>query len=237
MAIGGYRDVWIAATAFPALAWALVASTRPDARSFSSAVNVRRALVPRAAWAPGASGIFASIGYGVVAAFLVPHFASLGFAGRDFALSAFGAAFMITRFLGSGCADRFGGRRVLLSAFLIEAVGLAGLYFAHENWLAFAATASAGAGLSLLIPCLTTLVTEAANPHERTAALGAATSAWDLGVALGGPLGGLVAGVSNAGPFALGAVAALFAIAPLAISPKPAQRVLAPRRRETDRAY
>ncbi len=87
------------------------------------------------------------------------------------------------------------------------------------EWLAFAATALAGAGLSLLIPSVTSLVTEAADPRERTAALGAVTSAWDLGVALAGPLGGLVAGAADAGPFALGAVAALIAIAPLAIDP------------------
>ena len=150
----------------------------------------------------------------------MPRFAALDLAGQDFALTVFGIAFMVTRFLGSGYADRLGGRRVLLAAFLIEAAGLAGLYFAHAEWLAFASTALAGAGLSLLIPSVTSLVTDAANPHEQTAALGAVTSAWDLGVAIGGPLGGLVAGVTNAGPFALGAVAALIAIAPLAIRPR-----------------
>jgi MFS family permease len=109
---------------------------------------------------------------------------------------------------------------VLLSAFLIESIGLAGLFLTHVEWLAFTSTAIAGAGLSLLIPSVTSLVTEAADPRELTAAVGAVTSAWDLGVAVGGPLGGLVAGTSNAGPFALGAIAALVAIAPLAINPK-----------------
>ena len=89
---------------------------------------------------------------------------------------------MMTRFLGSGYAARFGGRRVLLSAFLIESVGLAGLSLTHVEWLAFTSTAVAGAGLSLLIPSVTSIVTEAADPRERTAALGAVTSAWDLGV-------------------------------------------------------
>ncbi len=131
---------------------------------------------------PGASGAFASIGYGIIAAFLVPRFAALGFAGQNFALTAFGIAFMITRFLGSGYADRCGGRWVLLSAFLIESMGLAGLYFHQLEWLAFASTALTGAGLSLLIPSVTSLVTEAADPRERTAAVGAVTSAWDLGV-------------------------------------------------------
>ena len=220
LAIGPYRNVWIAASFLPMLAWVLVASTPAEARVPSGGPAIRRALGPRAAWVPGVSGVFASIGYGIIAAFLVPRFAALDLAGQDFALTVFGIAFMVTRFLGSGYADRLGGRRVLLAAFLIEAAGLAGLYFAHAEWLAFASTALAGAGLSLLIPSVTSLVTDAANPHEQTAALGAVTSAWDLGVAIGGPLGGLVAGVTNAGPFALGAVAALIAIAPLAIRPR-----------------
>ena len=220
MAIGTYRNVWIAASIIPMLSWVLVASTRPEDRASSGDTNIHRALVPRAAWVPGASGAFASVGYGVIAAFLVPRFAALGFAGQNFALTVFGIAFMITRFVGSGYAARFGGRRVLLSAFLIESAGLAGLSLTHVEWLAFTSAAAAAAGLSLLIPSVTSLVTEAANPHERTAAVGAVTSAWDLGVAIGGPLGGFVAGASNAGPFALGAVAALIGIAPLAINPK-----------------
>jgi len=220
MAIGTYRHVWIAASIIPMLAWVLVASTRLEDPVSPGDTNIRRALFPRAAWVPGASGAFSSIGYGIIAAFLVPRFAALDFAGQNFALTVFGIAFMITRFLGSGYAARFGGRRVLLSAFLIESVGLAGLSLAHVEWLAFTSTAVAGAGLSLLIPSVTSLVTEAADPRERTAAVGAVTSAWDLGVAVGGPLGGLVAGTSNAGPFALGAVAALIAIAPLAIERK-----------------
>jgi MFS family permease len=220
MAIGGYRNVWIAATIIPMLAWTLVASTRPEGRVSSGGANIRRALFPRAAWALGASNVFASLGYGIIAAFLTLRFAALDFAGRNFALTVFGVAFIITRFLGSAYADRFGGRRVLLPAFLIESAGLAGVFLAQVEWLAFASAALTGAGLSLLMPSLTSLVTEAADPRERTAALGAVTSAWDLGVAIGGPLGGLVAGASYAGPFGLGAVAALIAIAPLAINPK-----------------
>jgi MFS family permease len=229
LAIGTYRDVWIAASIIPMFSWVLVASTRPESHVSSGGTTIRRALFPKAAWLPGASGVFSAIGYGVIAAFLVPRFAALGFAGQNFALTVFGIAFMITRFLGSGYAARFGGRRVLLSAFLIESVGLAGLSLTDVEWLAFTSTAVAGAGLSLLIPSVTSLVTEAADPRERTAAVGAVTSAWDLGVAIGGPLGGFVAGASNAGPFALGAVAALIGIAPLAINPKRERAVVPPR--------
>jgi len=231
LAIGSYRNVWIAASILPIFAWLLIAGTRPEARAVTAGAHPRRALIPKAAWVPGASGTFASVGYGVIAAFLVPRFAALGFSGQNFALTVFGAAFMLVRFLGSGYAHRFGGRRVLLSAFLVESMGLAGIYVAQVEWIAFAATALAGAGLSLLIPSVTSLVTEAADPRERTAALGAVTSAWDLGVAAGGPLGGLVAGFSDAGPFALGAVAALIAIAPLAINPDRDRGFMTSRRR------
>jgi hypothetical protein len=82
-------------------------------------------------------------------------------------------------------ADRFGGTRSLLPAFRIESAGLGGLFLTQAEWLAFASAALTGAGLSLLTPSLTSLVTEAADPRERTAALGAVTSAWDLGVAVG----------------------------------------------------
>lgn len=218
LSVSTYRSVWIAASAIPMLTWLFVASTPPEGRVSSGGTHIRRALFPRAAWVPGASGVFCSMGYGVIAAFLVPRFAALGFGGKNFALTVFGIAFMITRFLGSGYAHRFGGRRVLISAFLVESIGLAGLFVTRVEWLAFAATAVAAAGLSLLIPSVTSLVTEAADPRERTAAVGAVTSAWDLGVAIGGPLGGVVAGTSNAGPFALGAVAALIAIIPLAVT-------------------
>ncbi len=199
LSVSTYTGVWIAACVIPIVAWVLVVSTRPDSRSHSVGMHIRRSLFPRAAWLPGASGVFSSIGYGVIAAFLVPHFVSLDFSGKNFVLAVFGVAFMFTRFLGSGYADRFGGRRVLLLAFLIESVGLLGIFLAHAEWIAFASTALAGAGLSLLIPSVTSLVTEAADPRERTAALGAVTSAWDLGVAVAGPLGGLVAGASPTG--------------------------------------
>lgn len=217
LSVSTYRGVWIGASVLPMLAWMLVAATRPEGPIISGGTNIRRALFPRAAWVPGASGVFSSMGYGIIAAFLVPRFSALALPGQNLALTVFGIAFMITRFLGSGYADRFGAKRVLLSAFLVESLGLAGLFLTDVEWLAFAATAVTGAGLSLLIPSVTSLVTEAADPRERTAALGAVTSAWDLGIAIGGPLGGIVAGASNAGPFALGSVAALIAIAPLAL--------------------
>ncbi len=89
LSISTYRSVWMAASILPMLAWALVASTRPEPRVSPGGTNIAAPLLPRAAWLPGVSGIFSSIGYGVIAAFLVPRFAALHFAGQNFALTAF----------------------------------------------------------------------------------------------------------------------------------------------------
>jgi MFS family permease len=215
LVVTGYRGVWLAASVMPLLAWLLLASTPRHRRSHPE-VLPPRALLPRAAWLPGASNIFAGIGYGVIAAFLVPRFANLHLAGQDLVLAVFGMAFIVTRFIGSPLVDRFGARPVMLAAFLIEAVGLAGLAGFSTASAGFCFAALAGAGLSMLYPCLAAWVTETASAHERTAALGCVTSAWDLGLALGGPLGGAMLGVWAGAPFAIGALAALIATLPLA---------------------
>jgi hypothetical protein len=58
------------------------------------------------------------------------------------------------------------------------------------------------------------------NSAACTKALNEVKRYWFIPVAAGGPPGGLVAGASNAGPFALGAATAQIAIAPLARNPK-----------------
>jgi len=210
-----FRGVWIIASLLPALAWLLVMRAPRAARPIAPIDHAPRSLLPRAAWLPGASNIAAGISYGTIAAFLVPRFESLQLPGQQLALAVFGLSFITCRLVGSGWVDRFGARRVLVVSFVIEAIALAGLAVNVSTALAFQCVILAGAGLSLLYPCLATLVSEAAPARERATALGAVTSAWDLGVAVGGPLGGLVAGASNAPPFLVGAAAALCAVLPL----------------------
>jgi predicted MFS family arabinose efflux permease len=60
-------------------------------------------------------------------------------------------------------------------------------------------------------------VTKTAAARERTAALGVMISAWDLGVACGGPAGGLLAADAYSGTFGLAAGASLVAIAIIAL--------------------
>lgn len=216
LAVADHRAVWLAASVLPALGWGLLLRT-PQAPSPASTGSARghQALLPRAAWRPGSANMLAGIGYGVVAAFLVPLFAVRFPAAQHLALAVFGCGFILTRVLASPWVDRLGAQRMLLVAFALEALGLGALALAGTMAQALAFAALTGAGLSLLYPCLARWVSDRAGPHERTAALGTLTSAWDLGLALGGPLGGIVLSHSVGAPFALGAVAAALATLPL----------------------
>jgi MFS family permease len=219
LAGAGFRTVWIAAGLLPLIGLALAGSTRGAGRAVTPATRQRRAWLPRAAWRPSLSYIFASIGYGVIAACLVPRFAALGLAGKDIALAVFGIAFLVTRFLGSPLVDRFGAARMLVVALLIEAAGLGGQALADTTTASLLMTAVTGIGIAVIYPCYVALVTRAADPGERTAALGVMISAWDLGVAAGGPIGGLVAGEHYAAPFATAAAAALAALVLFVVRP------------------
>lgn len=209
--VGGFTAVWMAASLLPALGFVALLGTGRAAPA-PAGDQARRAWLPRAAWRPGASYAFASIGYGVVAACLVPRFTALGLPGRDVALAVFGIAFLATRFVGSAAVDRFGPPRVLACALLGEAAGLAALALAGRAATALAATALAGAGIALIYPCYVAIVTGAAAPREKTTALGAVISAWDLGAAVGGPLGGALAGNSYTGAFLAASAACLIAV-------------------------
>lgn len=63
LVIGGYDAVWLAACLLPIMGWLLLLRSPRAAPPLPSGHDSRRALFPRAAWAPGISMAFASIGY------------------------------------------------------------------------------------------------------------------------------------------------------------------------------
>jgi predicted MFS family arabinose efflux permease len=128
------------------------------------------------------------------------------------ALAIFGAAFLSTRLLGSHLVDRLGIGNVLISALTIEAVGLGGLSFAASVITCLIFDVAAAIGLALVYPCYVAWVTERARSGERITALGVVISAWDLGVALGGPLAGLLSAEAYVGAFRAAAAASVIAL-------------------------
>ena len=210
--LGGFRAVWIAASVLPALGFLVFCAARHRKQRIEVRNAGTRAWLPRAAWGPGASYTFASTGYGVVAACLVSRMAALNLPRNDIALAIFGSAFLTARFLGSPLVDRFGPSIMLTGSLLVEAFGLGGLALANSTAGSLLMTAVAGSGLAVIYPCYVALVTEAADASERTTALGVVISAWDLGVAVGGPVAGLLAAYNYSVAFIAAAGASIVAV-------------------------
>ncbi|HEY6744658.1 MAG TPA: MFS transporter [Mycobacteriales bacterium] len=154
-------------------------------------------LVPRGAVVPGIALSLASLGYGALAAFVALHLQDRGISGGIAAFNAYGVTYVGVRLVLGNWPDRFGPRRVAFWSGLVEAVGLLLVALAPSLWVAVAGGAIMGAGLSLLFPALALIVINQTEPSQQGGAIGTFTSFWDLGVALGGPIGGVIVGLSD----------------------------------------
>jgi MFS family permease len=91
--------------------------------------------------------------------------------------------------------DRFGARATAAGAGPALAAGYGGLAFAHTPRQAFVAAGAgaAGAGNGALLPSQSTLLASLASPQVRLRASAVSRVAGNLGMGLGGALGGLIA--------------------------------------------
>ncbi len=190
----GFGAVWTFCILMPLVGLALAASTPPPAQGGGAAKPV---LVPRSAVVPGIALSLASLGYGALAAFVALHLQHKGISGGIAAFNAYGIAYVGVRLVLGNWPDRFGPRRVAFWSGLVEAVGLLLVALSPNLVVAVAGGAIMGAGLSLLFPALALIVINQTEPSQQGGAIGTFTSFWDLGVALGGPIGGVIVGVSD----------------------------------------
>ncbi len=185
-------------------------------RDLRPAVGPRASFggVVRAIWAQGLGLVLASAGFGTIAAFLALRYAALGWSGAGVALTAFGAAYILTRLLFAGLPDRFGGLHVALVALAVEAAGLLLIALAPVPGVALLGTAVTGFGYSLVFPALGVEAVRRVPAESRGVALGAFLACFDLGLGAAGPATGLVAaGFGLPGAFVAAAVAAVLSMA------------------------
>jgi MFS family permease len=143
------------------------------------------------------AGIFLNmLGYGGVLPFEVIYLHE----GRGFSLGTAGLVVGVVTGLAVFAApvagpviDRVGARVTAAGAGTALALGYGGLAFAHTPGQAFAAAAIAGVGNGALIPSQSALVAALAPPDVRHRATAVSRVAANVGVGLGGTLGGLVA--------------------------------------------
>jgi MFS family permease len=225
----GYAAVWAFAAAMP-LVGTLLARLLPggDLAGTREPLPARRRIVPRGVITPGVAGLLVSIGAGVIEAFVVLHVAETGLGDGDpaklggFAYATFATAAVVTRVLGGGLVDRFGGVRTAAVACVVEAAGLSLVAGADNAPMLFAGSALVGGALAMLFPALAVVAVNAAHPSTRGAAAASFTAFFDSGFAAGGIVGGFIASQgSYADAFWVGAACALAATSVTAVLRRP----------------
>ncbi|WP_051229090.1 MFS transporter [Paludibacterium yongneupense] len=131
-------------------------------------------------------------GFGVIATFITLYFAHEHWSGAAMTLSLFGAGFIGVRLSCAGAINRFGGFRVAIVSFLVEAIGLALLWLAGGSALAFVGAALTGIGFSLVFPALAVEAVRGVPSQNRGTALGAYSVFVDFSLGMTGPLAGAI---------------------------------------------
>jgi MFS family permease len=148
-------------------------------------------------------GVFLNmLGYGAVLPFEVIYLHGergfeLGVAGLVVGLLT-GVA-VVTSPIAGAVIDRIGARSTVVAAGLLLAAGYAGLAFAESPPAAFAAAALAGAGNGAISPSQSALMTALAPRELRHRASAVSRVAVNVGIGLGGAIGGLFAGLGLRG--------------------------------------
>ena len=187
--------------------------------------------MPRQVWLVQAGGVVNSLGNGIVFPFIVIYLHNvrgISFAAAGLALSAGAVAALAAGFSAGTIVDRFGGRNTLLLGLLLQAASFLLFPLIREAWHAFALLALEGAGTACFWPGQSTLLSRL-TPAERThSAFALQRISMNLGLGLGGVVGGLIASTRHPGSFTtlfvLDAATFLVFIAVLGTIPEPAPR-------------
>jgi MFS family permease len=162
----------------------------------------------------GLSLALATTGFGTIASFMVLFYAHNHWSNAAYALTSFGAAFILARLTFGHTIDRWGGFPVALTCLSVEIAGLLSLWLARDPALAFAGAAFTGFGFSLVFPALGVEAVNCVTPENRGSALAVFTAFADLSLGLIGPVIGLiVAGFGYSPIFLFAALMAAVALA------------------------
>jgi MFS family permease len=195
MRVSGFTAVWVlCAVAGLAGLLSVMAKGAPPRHVTARS---RSAILPAAAVVPGLSVSLAALGYAALAAFVSLHMQARGVSDGVAAFDAFGFTYIGVRLFIGNVPDRLGPRRVAAWSAVVEAAGLVIVALAPNLVTVIAGGLVIGAGLSLLFPSLALIVINHSDESQRGAALGAFTSFWDLGIAVGAPAAGLIASLTN----------------------------------------
>ena len=161
--------------------------------------------LPREVWLLQATGL-AVFGTGVAIPFLVIYLhdvrgISLGLAGLVAASN--GLAALVSGPVAGAVADRIGARATLLGSLVVLACAFAFFPLIREPWHAFLLNGLAGVGSGGFWPSHATLLSSLTPPRYLAAAFAQRNVTANLGIGLGGLVGGLIARAGDPSTFTL----------------------------------
>jgi MFS family permease len=151
--------------------------------------------LPRQVWLVEAGGVVNSLGNGMVLPFIVIYLHNvrgISFAAAGLALSVGAVAALAAGLAAGSIVDRFGGRNTLLLGLALQAVAFLLFPLIREPWHAFALIAVEGAGTACFWPGQSTLLSKLAGDRN-SSAFALQRISMNLGLGLGGVVGGLIA--------------------------------------------
>ncbi|MEU8078312.1 MFS transporter [Catellatospora citrea] len=105
--------------------------------------------------------------------------------------------------LSGSLIDRFGARRVVMPALLIEAVGVGSLALVGDTWQAAAALTLSGLGASTIWAGQNTILTSITGEQERQRVFGLQFALLNLGIGIGSATAGTIVDTARPGTFQL----------------------------------
>jgi MFS family permease len=208
----GFLAIAVATAVIPLLTLLLVAPLTATTVQRGPSAGFMR--VAGAVWLPGLGSALSSVGFGAMLAFSSLLATERGWSPVWLTFSVFAFALVAARLFFGHIPDRIGGARVALVCIIVEAAGLALIWFAPGPALAAVGAALTGFGYSLVYPGLGVEAVRRAPLESRGLAMGAYTVFLDVALGFGSPLLGLVAGWAGFGAvFLASAIAALGAAA------------------------
>jgi MFS family permease len=152
--------------------------------------------LPRSVWLVQVGGVVNSLGNGIVLPFIVIYLHNvrgISFAEAGFALAFGGAAALLAGLVAGSAVDRIGGRNTLLLGLMLQSAAFLLFPLIRQPWQAFALLALEGAGTACFWPGQSTLLARLTPPTERHSAYALQRVSMNLGMGLGGVIGGLIA--------------------------------------------
>ncbi|WFU10307.1 arabinose transporter [Rhizobium sp. CB3090] len=188
----GFVSVALATILVPALTLSVVVPMKAVASPHREPAAIRAVL--GAIWVPGVGLAMASLGFGAMMTFASLLFAERGWTPVWIGVTVFAVSFICARVFCGHLADRLGGATVALACLVLEALGLAVIWYSPWELLAVLGAALTGFGYSLVYPGLGVEAIRRAPAKSNGLAMGTYTAFLDLALGFASPLLGLLAG-------------------------------------------